>query len=588
MMMTLIAGSQVTLKTIVSRGPIIAGESFQVQYVLEDKDGQEADFYQPDFRQFVFVSGPHLYGGVGYSDDGPIKLKNITFTLIAPKQGKYIVPGASVKSNGKIFSSEPAHLEVISRNHAVSRGIIDGKLSTSDGAYLLPGEDPAEKIKQNIFLKVIVDKKTCYVGQPVTATFKLYSRLNSRSDIVKNPGFYGFAMQDMIGLSDNVSSEEIVNGKKFQVHTIRKVQLYPQQAGILTIDPMEVQNKVAFAVGNGPGMIQQEIIEGVLSPEEESPSTPGIKYCENSMHTEPIVVRVNPLPETNKPDTFNGATGRFRISAILEKADLAVNEEGVLQVIISGKGNFIQVAPPVIKWPAGIEGFTPQISDSLNRQISPLEGNRLFRFRFVPTRKGSFTIPAVSFSFFDTDSNRYRTVSTEPIIADIRDAKQKDTVVAEMQNIKTGISLLWTGLGAIALLGMAGFFFIRKRNASPGKPEEQKPTDASEISFPGVNEFLHPAKVLVEADGFSFYAALRKAIWNFCSELFSLSGSNMNKRNLQQAMQERRVSTSDQETLLRILDMCEAGLFTGAISTADKKQLLNEAKAVMQNIASDR
>ena len=40
---------------------------------------------------------------------------------------------------------------------------------------------------------------------------------------------------------------EIVNGKPFDVHTVRIVQLYPLQAGLFTIDAMEVTNKVEFS-----------------------------------------------------------------------------------------------------------------------------------------------------------------------------------------------------------------------------------------------------------------------------------------------------------------------------------------------------
>ena len=54
-------------------------------------------------------------------------------------------------------------------------------------------------------MKVLVDKRVCFVGEPVTAIFKLYSRLESKSDIVKNPGFYGFTVQDMINLDDKLT-----------------------------------------------------------------------------------------------------------------------------------------------------------------------------------------------------------------------------------------------------------------------------------------------------------------------------------------------------------------------------------------------
>jgi hypothetical protein len=44
----------------------------------------------------------------------------------------------------------------------------------------------------------MVDRRTCFVGEPVVATFKLFSRLQSKSEIIKNPGFYGFSVNDMI------------------------------------------------------------------------------------------------------------------------------------------------------------------------------------------------------------------------------------------------------------------------------------------------------------------------------------------------------------------------------------------------------
>ena len=44
-----------------------------------------------------------------------------------------------------------------------------------DRDYLLrPGENVKEKIKKDLFLKVQVDKNTCYVGEPIVATYKLY------------------------------------------------------------------------------------------------------------------------------------------------------------------------------------------------------------------------------------------------------------------------------------------------------------------------------------------------------------------------------------------------------------------------------
>ncbi|MCG2617610.1 BatD family protein [Terrimonas sp. NA20] len=586
LMILCLLNAQVSLKTIVTQGPVVAGESFQVQYVLED-EGSEADFFQPDFKPFRVISGPNAYAGVNYGDKGAINVKNITFTLLATKEGLYAIPAASVKVGGQIVRSQPASLQVISKASAIARGILSDKTPPAEGTYLAPGEDPIEKMRKNIFMKVSVDRKTCYVGQPVTATFKLYSRLNSHSDIVKNPGFYGFAIQEMIGLGDRITATEVVNGKKFEVHTIRKVQLYPLSAGTFTIDPMEVQNKVEFSTSSVVKRTEQEIVEGVMPTEDELFSKPGFKLAETSMRTEPVTVKVTALPDTNRPASFNGATGKFSIAATLEEDEIGTNREGDLLVTVSGKGNFLQLAAPAVNWPANMEGFAPEIRDTLHKEVSPLEGKRIFRFRFISTKPGEYTIPAISFCFFDPDSNRYRTASTNPLVVKISKGEATEDIKAEMSAVKPASAIpakVWIGGGLVLCLVIV-MFAVRKMQKTKRKPVEQ-PVLAT--PRPGITELLKPVTILLQADETTFYTALRNAIWDFAGQQFGLTGSLMNKRALMQELDLRQVAEVDQQSILRILDTCETGMFTGASAITDKQQLLEETRHVMLKIAGLR
>jgi hypothetical protein len=144
----------------------------------------------------------------------------------------------------------------------------------------------------------------------VVATFKLYSRLESKSDIVKNPGYYGFAAYDMVNLADNEVRTELINGQSFDVHTVRQVQLYPFQAGTYTIDPMEVKNKGEFSRSAVNKKTEQEIIEGRTGPEGKAKAANSEEY-EMDLSTPPVTIHVKPLAEKNKPPGFNGAVGDF-------------------------------------------------------------------------------------------------------------------------------------------------------------------------------------------------------------------------------------------------------------------------------------
>jgi len=262
LLFTIAGWSQISFKTIVPQQPIVAGESFQVQYVIEDGE-KTMSVKPPVFSNYRFVAGPNIYMGSVSTVNGVKPLKNAVYTLEAIRPGKFNIPGASIIVNGRMIRSNDALIQVISKEEAVKKFNKENGINPSD-YFLRPGENAYEKIRQNLFVKVLVDKKSCYVGQPVLATFKLYSRLESKSDIVKNPGFYGFTVYDMVNLADKEMVTENVNGKLFDVHTIRKVQLYPLQSGVFTIDAMEVTNKVEFSKSSVNKKTEQEIDEGVV------------------------------------------------------------------------------------------------------------------------------------------------------------------------------------------------------------------------------------------------------------------------------------------------------------------------------------
>ncbi|WP_276504364.1 BatD family protein [Terrimonas pollutisoli] len=572
--------AQLVFKTIVTQGPIVAGEPFQVQYVLENLD-KEDEFFPPDFKGFRSVSGPNVYVGSAYGIDGASKLKNIVYTLVAAKPGKFIIPGAAARVGDNYIKSQNAEIEILSKAAAGSRGSQQELMEPNEDYFLAPGEDPYEKMRHNLFMKVAVDKKACYVGEPVTAIFKLYSRLESKSDIVKNPGFYGFTVQDMISLNNKMMMTEVVGGKKFDVHVVRKVQLYPLQAGQFTIDPMEVQNKVEFSKSAVHKKTEQEIVEGVF-PEARSIEKENTVVYENNMRTEAIAIAVKATPSKNKPAEFNGATGKFSIDAFVEKSELAKNEEADLVIIISGKGNFTQLSPPAVQWPAGIEGLEPIIKDYLSHETSPMTGRREFHFRFVSAKPGRYELPAINFSFFNPDSNDYKKLITKPISISIT-GKEKKFVAEKNNGFATpgnGAYKKWSLLALLIALGTLLFFWIRKRKKIKPVPELQETKSAPNI------QWLQPAVILSEADDKTFYTNLRNGVWTFLSEQFNLRGSKANKANLLQAMNGAGIEGKEQKEILDILEQCETGIFINADTIGmDKMKLLERAKLSIEKIS---
>lgn len=574
------AKAQVAFKTIVPQQSVVVGESFQVQFTIGD-DEEITNLKPPAFNHFRIVTGPHIYYGSVATTHGIKPLKNTVYTLVAPRAGRFIIPGATAVSYGEIIQSNDVLIEVISKEEAVKRFNSETGRNNS-GFFLKPGEDAYEKIKQNLFLKVMVDRKTCYVGEPVLATFKLYSRLESRSDIVKNPGFYGFTVYDMVNLSDRLVTSENVNGKAFDVHTIRKVQLYPLQAGDFMIDPMEVRNKVEFTRSAINKKTEQEIVEGVLGfDEDEEKIADGTETFETDMHTTPIVIRVKPTPEKERPPEFTGAVGAFTVRGTVLQEELGKNEQGIFEVVISGKGNFTQLDAPVVKWPAGMEGFAPEVKDMFDRSAIPLTGQRVYRFVFVASNPGKYNIPGISFSFYNPDSGRYKNIITQPVkvIVTSRAKRTGPGIVTEAKDSKSRINTTGIITCIILLAGLAGLFvFLRNRKKLP--PPSENPVS----QIPTVDMLLASTHSLVPGDDKEFYRVLHQSVWDYFKNRLHLSGSELSRNGLLARLQLAGINKENVDEVMEILRTCESGIFTDAQLPDDKMALFKQTKDVLDKL----
>jgi len=576
------ANAQVTFKTIVPQQPVVVGESFRVQYVAE---GVENLYHliAPEFNQFRFVRGPEVYTGKA---SGKAVSKNTVYTLEALEPGTYKIEGALAGINGRNYRSNDAWVEVISQSQSEKQRKENGTSGDNSAYFLKPGEDPYKKIRDNLFVKVSLDRRACFSGEPVVATFKLYSRLESKSEIIKNPGFYGFTVHDMINLADKVMTTETVNGRLFDVHTIRQVQLYPLQAGSFVIDAMAINNKVEFSRSAVTKKTEQEIAEGITVEEIDSPA-PGTEIFESSVSTESVTITVKPTPVKNKPIEFNGATGRFTIEATIEKKELAKNEEGQLVVTIKGKGNFSQLTGPVIKWPSGVEGFEALVNEQFDKLTAPFKGQKTFSYPFVSSKPGDYSLPEINFSFFDPDSNKYKTVSANPgNVAITNKEKASPTVTAgekkrSIADVNRKASLVAAGIVVLAVLVVLLYWVMRRKE--PEKPLEMV-EETPVVIPPSVDEILQPATEHLQKNDKEFYSSLYRSIWSHLASQFNLSGTEMNKQMLSIKLDEQ--GFAGKNDLLQILQHCEKGMFTNAVLEENREELLQRVKILLEQINS--
>lgn len=569
---------QESIQAIVSPGNVVAGESFRIQFVISNASRIEY-FSPPDFQSFKLVSGPDIYPSVNSGNLNPKIPVNYIYTLLAVKPGIYNLSSARAMVNGKLVRSEKQIIRVFSKVEA-SRNTESDR--TNSAYFLNSGEDVNEKIRKNLFMKLLVDKKNCYIGEPILATYKLYSRLESRSDIIKNPGFYGFTVLDMINLNDKFVTTETIDGKNFDVHTIRKVQLYPLRSGRFTIDPMEISNKIEFSRSSVNKKTEQVIVEGMHTGEENSPDN-NKTVIENEIRTEPVNIDVKPVPAVNKPELFSGATGQFEITASLVQNDLAINEEGFLEIAIKGSGNFIQLSAPTVQWPQGLEGFEPIVKDSLDKLICPLTGKRIFRYPFVSGKTGDYTIPPVKFSFFNPQNAGYSIAATEPQLVHITNEIKNETPPKVITGDNPQKSYLIYWISGALVIGLAGLLLFAKRSKS--NHEKQIVAEKEEQSQQqSIETILSQARLQLPGDENLFYRTLYENIWKYFTDRFGLTGSSINKHELVRFLQQKGISDDLIKRTRQVLETSEAAMFTHAKIPGSREIIYQETLSVLKEI----
>lgn len=535
--------AQRNVQTIVPLQPITVGSAFQVQYIITDAE-PVVELQSPAFgKDFRFVSGPRLYQGEALINNSKIPIQNFSYTLIPLRKGRLIVKGATaVFKSGKVKSDDTF---VVVADAAKEDPLASTPIS--DLPRLAPGSTWNAKLQEQIFIKTAVSKQSCFVGEPVVATFTLFSRLPSASEVLKNPGFYGFSVLDMPDAADGGQTVQTFNGAFYNTHILRKVQLYPMQAGHLLLDKMSVSNAIEYADSASGATVQTTVM----------------------LDSRPTTITVKPLPDTT-PETFAGGVGSFSITADLEKGEWPQNSNGKLMVTITGTGNFLQLSAPEIQWPKGVDVFEPAATERLRKEAVPVSGTRTYTYTVTADSTGDYVIPPIAFTYFNVADKKYKTALTDSLHFTILKDKSSRTLPFSIgQKLPPSHVYLWL-LAAVGMALAGGLLFIRYRHRKPlaTEPRAEEKTQDSEQRI-----------TTISANDPDAYRQLQQALMDF---LKSLPMPAAQPGSIQQV--EAGLPTDQKKDLHAILEECEAVQYYKAVPSISFIDLQQQALHFIRSV----
>ena len=168
------------------------GEQFRLSFVLNNKG---ENLQVPTIKGFDLLAGPSLSTSSNITIiNGDMKQNQeytYTYILEGQEEGEFTIEPATITVDGKEYKSQPLKIKVIKgsgkpRNNAQS----SGDVSENRGSTSITDDD--------LFLRMEVSRNTLYVGESLTATLKVYARVNL-VDVQgkKIPPFDGFLTEDV-------------------------------------------------------------------------------------------------------------------------------------------------------------------------------------------------------------------------------------------------------------------------------------------------------------------------------------------------------------------------------------------------------
>ncbi len=552
---------------------VAADEQFNITFIIEG-EAKSSDFTWSPGEDFQLLWGPQQGRSTSVQMINGKTTKSVqttySYVLRPVKAGKFTISQASAKVKGSTITSKPVTIEVVAAG-ASSSGTPQSNGGTSQGGSQNSQQRQAQRgvvQDDDIFLTLTVNRSNVVVGEPITATVKLYQRVNVAGfESAQFPTFNGFWSQELEAPTNIEFVRETYDGQIYNSALLRKFILIPQQQGRVVIDPAELVCLINVRVSSGGA----SIFDGFFDD---------YRTVRKKVTSKQLAINVSPLP-AGAPASFAGGVGEFEISAKLSKDSLKTHEASSLVVTVSGKGNVSLLETPKVNFPIDMEVYDTKTSEKIEK--GGLSGSKYYEFPFIPRSYGDFVIEPVKYSYYDVNQKRYVTLETPPIPISVARGNETDnggtvisggpvpkdvrTLGSDIRFISTkapnlvskgdffvGSGAFWIILTVLAAAAAAAWAMLRQmaaRRADVVRTRNRKATKMALKRLQLANSFLKQNLYT------AFYEELHKALLGFISDKLNIPSAELSRDRISDSLKEKSVDESLITTFIGILDACE-------------------------------
>ena len=579
---------------------VVLGKPFQISYSVNQR---AKNFRAPEFVDFDVLAGPYTSqsSSTSFVNGKRSSVINLTFTytIMAQKEGTFSIAPATIMVSGEQYRSNGLKITVLPPDEEEHADASRSGSNSSNAKASSSGSNSGSAVSgENIFMKTIVSKTKVKEQECILLQYKIYWAGVDLAQFTNNtqiPEFKGFLKQDL-EQGEIQTNLEHYNGRNYNTAVIYQTLLYPQRAGEVKIEPasfeavLRVQNRA-----NVRSLFEE--FYGSYTNVTKTLNAPG------------TTIHVSSLP-SGKPAGFSSGVGQFSIQSSISSQDITTNDAVTIRLTIQGTGNMKLVKTPAVDWPEGFEVYDPKVQNNFKSTTAGVSGTKSIEYLAIARAAGDYTIPPISFSYYDTQADEYRVLQTPEYTVHVaRDAadQSQQTVVntfvdkedirqlgtdiryihttalpAVREPLLSGFTGLWWLLYLVpTLLAALLFVIFRKRIRENADESRVRYKKAGKVA----QKRLKKAKKLMSESNAAFYEEIERAAWTYLSDRLSIPTAELNKDNIAEILRAKGTAEALIQQVREVLSTAEFARY--APSAAGSMQDLYSATESLINALED-
>lgn len=575
---------------------VVKGDQFRISFKVNAGGGKE--FRAPDMKSLSVLSGPSLstFSSAQTINGKMTSSTTVTYTyvVIAEEEGDIKLDGATIKVDGKQYTSNSLTIKVLppDQNQAGQ-----GQGSSRSTQQQSSGRGTASAGADDLFMLATVDKTTAYEQEAILLTFKIYAApsVNLTSMSNKMPDLKNFHVQEVELPTQKEFQLEHYNGRNYQTMVWMQYLLFPQHSGELEIPATPFEGVVAQRVARS----SNDVFDMFFNSD---------RYVETKrdLTTRPIKINVKTLPQ-GKTKSFYGGVGDFSVSSTISSTDVTANDAVTLRVILSGTGNLKLVKTPEISFPQDFDIYDPKVENKYTIKGGRQTGNKVYEYLVIPRHSGQYTIPAVEFQFFDPKSGSYKTVKTDEYTLNVAKGQggesQTSVSYVNKEDLKFvgqdvrfhatptalksdssqffGSLVFWLLMVLPLIILLVVLAVSRKRIADNANSAKVRVKKASSVA---TKRLKVARKLLMDNRKNEFYEEMMRALYGYFGDKLSIPVANLSKDNIEDELKRRNVTAEHITQVIELLDDCEFARYAPGDDDGRMDRLYEKAVSVIGQV----